>query len=151
VHNPEGPAIEDLDSLPWVSKVYRRDLDITRYNVPVPAQPVHLLLHLARLSGALHFLSVAPYALWASLAPAFFGRCRQRSPLRARTVSQRQGDLLSRRHLQLPQRAHDRAVQQAEAAQLHLELHLARHHRLRHPEGDEGSRLPPADRGLRIG
>src|SRR5579883_2224284 len=24
-HNPEGPKIEDLDSLPWVTKVYKRD------------------------------------------------------------------------------------------------------------------------------
>src|SRR5919206_704622 len=39
VHNPEGPAIEDLDSLPWVTKVYKRDLDITRYNVPFLLNP----------------------------------------------------------------------------------------------------------------
>ena len=30
-------------------------------------------------------------------------------------------------------------------------LHVARHHRLRHAEGHEGSRLPAADRRLRIG
>ncbi len=30
----------------------------------------------------------------------------------------------------------------------HLVLHLARHHRSRHPEGHEGRRLPAADRGL---
>ena len=39
VHNPEGPAIEDLDALPWVSKVYKRDLDVTRYNVPFLLNP----------------------------------------------------------------------------------------------------------------
>src|SRR5215813_2969364 len=39
VHNPEGPAIEDLDSLPWVTKVYKRDLDVTRYNVPFLLNP----------------------------------------------------------------------------------------------------------------
>src|ERR1700704_2645650 len=39
VNNPEGPAIEDLDSLPWVTKVYKRDLDITRYNVPFLLNP----------------------------------------------------------------------------------------------------------------
>ena len=27
VHNPEGPVIENLDELPWVTKVYKRDLD----------------------------------------------------------------------------------------------------------------------------
>ncbi len=39
VHNPEGPPIEDLDALPWVTRVYRRDLDITRYNVPFLRHP----------------------------------------------------------------------------------------------------------------
>jgi hopanoid biosynthesis associated radical SAM protein HpnJ len=39
VHNPEGPAIEDLDALPWVTKVYKRDLDVTRYNVPFLLNP----------------------------------------------------------------------------------------------------------------
>jgi hopanoid biosynthesis associated radical SAM protein HpnJ len=39
IHNPEGPAIEDLDALPWVTKIYKRDLDITRYNVPFLLNP----------------------------------------------------------------------------------------------------------------
>jgi hopanoid biosynthesis associated radical SAM protein HpnJ len=39
VHNPEGPAIENLDALPWVTKVYQRDLDVTRYNVPFLLNP----------------------------------------------------------------------------------------------------------------
>ena len=39
VNNPEGGYIEDLDALPWVTKVYKRDLDITRYNVPFLLNP----------------------------------------------------------------------------------------------------------------
>ncbi len=39
VTNPEGPAVENLDALPWVTKVYRRDLDVTRYNVPFLLHP----------------------------------------------------------------------------------------------------------------
>lgn len=39
VNNPEGPAIENLDELPWVTKVYKRDLDITRYTVPFLLHP----------------------------------------------------------------------------------------------------------------
>ena len=39
VHNPEGPAIENLDALPWVTNVYKRDLDVTRYNVPFLLNP----------------------------------------------------------------------------------------------------------------
>ncbi len=39
VHNPEGGYIESLDSLPWVTKVYKRDLDFRRYNVPFLLHP----------------------------------------------------------------------------------------------------------------
>jgi hopanoid biosynthesis associated radical SAM protein HpnJ len=39
VNNPEGPVIENLDELPWVTKVYQRDLDVTRYNVPFLLNP----------------------------------------------------------------------------------------------------------------
>lgn len=38
-HNPDGPVIENLDELPWASKVYKRDLDFTRYNVPFLKNP----------------------------------------------------------------------------------------------------------------
>jgi hopanoid biosynthesis associated radical SAM protein HpnJ len=39
VHNPEGGFIENLDELPWVSKVYKRDLDFRKYNVPFLLNP----------------------------------------------------------------------------------------------------------------
>jgi hopanoid biosynthesis associated radical SAM protein HpnJ len=39
VHNAEGGFIEDLDALPWVTKVYKRDLDFRRYNVPFLQNP----------------------------------------------------------------------------------------------------------------
>ncbi|MCS7316218.1 MAG: hopanoid biosynthesis associated radical SAM protein HpnJ, partial [Bryobacteraceae bacterium] len=39
VHNPEAPPIENLDALPWVTKVYQRDLDIHRYSVPFLLKP----------------------------------------------------------------------------------------------------------------
>lgn len=31
IHNPERELIHDMDALPWVADVYRRDLDISRY------------------------------------------------------------------------------------------------------------------------
>ena len=31
VHNDDRPVLEDMDSLPFVSPVYRRDLDYTKY------------------------------------------------------------------------------------------------------------------------
>jgi hopanoid biosynthesis associated radical SAM protein HpnJ len=39
VNNPERPPIENLDELPWVSKVYQRYLDVRRYNVPFLLNP----------------------------------------------------------------------------------------------------------------
>jgi len=39
VHNTEAPYIEDLDALPWVTKVYKRDLDFRNYNVPFLLNP----------------------------------------------------------------------------------------------------------------
>jgi hopanoid biosynthesis associated radical SAM protein HpnJ len=39
VHNPEGPQITDLDSLPDVTDIYKRDLDIRKYNVPFLLYP----------------------------------------------------------------------------------------------------------------
>jgi hopanoid biosynthesis associated radical SAM protein HpnJ len=39
MHNPEGGFIENLDELPWVTKVYQRDLDFRRYNVPFLLNP----------------------------------------------------------------------------------------------------------------
>jgi hopanoid biosynthesis associated radical SAM protein HpnJ len=39
VHNPDRPQITDLDSLPHVTDIYKRDLDVTRYNVPFLLHP----------------------------------------------------------------------------------------------------------------
>ena len=39
VHNPDRPELQDLDSMPHVTDVYRRDLDVTRYNVPFLLYP----------------------------------------------------------------------------------------------------------------
>jgi hopanoid biosynthesis associated radical SAM protein HpnJ len=39
VHNPDRPVIQNLDALPFVVEVYKRDLDITKYNVPFLLHP----------------------------------------------------------------------------------------------------------------
>lgn len=39
VHNSDRPAVEDLDALPFAVDVYKRDLDITRYNIPYLKHP----------------------------------------------------------------------------------------------------------------
>ena len=39
VHNPDAAQIQDLDSLPHATEVYKRDLDVTKYNVPFLLHP----------------------------------------------------------------------------------------------------------------
>src|SRR4051812_10630964 len=39
VHNPDRPQIQDLDALPHVTDVYKRDLDVRRYSVPFLLHP----------------------------------------------------------------------------------------------------------------
>ncbi|HMX28115.1 MAG TPA: cobalamin-dependent protein, partial [Blastocatellia bacterium] len=39
VSTPPEPLVTDLDKFPWVTPIYRRDLDITKYNVPFLLNP----------------------------------------------------------------------------------------------------------------
>jgi hopanoid biosynthesis associated radical SAM protein HpnJ len=39
VHNPDRPQMGNLDAMPWATKIYMRDLDVTRYNVPFLQHP----------------------------------------------------------------------------------------------------------------
>ena len=39
VHNPDAPDVADLDALPDVVDVYKRDLDVRKYNVPFVLHP----------------------------------------------------------------------------------------------------------------
>jgi hopanoid biosynthesis associated radical SAM protein HpnJ len=39
VHNPDRPVMDDLDAMPHVTDIYKRDLDVTRYNVPFLLYP----------------------------------------------------------------------------------------------------------------
>lgn len=58
VHTPEGGFIENLDELPWVTKVYKRDLDFRRYNVPFLLHP-YIALYTSRGCPAL-----CTFCLW---------------------------------------------------------------------------------------
>src|ERR1700749_2186106 len=33
-HKPDRPQVEDLDAKPWLTDIYKRDIDVTKYNVP---------------------------------------------------------------------------------------------------------------------
>jgi hopanoid biosynthesis associated radical SAM protein HpnJ len=39
IHNPDRPQVENLDAMPWVTDIYARDLDVTKYNVPFLLHP----------------------------------------------------------------------------------------------------------------
>lgn len=39
VHTKQRLPIENLDALPWVTPIYKRDIDVTRYNVPFLLHP----------------------------------------------------------------------------------------------------------------
>ncbi len=39
MHTPDRPPLEDLDSLPFAVDIYKRDLDITKYNIPFLGHP----------------------------------------------------------------------------------------------------------------
>jgi hopanoid biosynthesis associated radical SAM protein HpnJ len=39
VHNPDRPLIEDLDRLPFVVDIFKRDLDFAKYNIPYLLYP----------------------------------------------------------------------------------------------------------------
>jgi len=69
VNNPEGPAIEDLDALPWVTRVYKRDLDITRYNVPFLLHPF-VAMYTSRGCPAL-----CTFCLWPQTHSGTAGAC----------------------------------------------------------------------------
>jgi hopanoid biosynthesis associated radical SAM protein HpnJ len=61
-HNPEAPQVEDLDALPWAAKVYKRDLDFRRYNVPFLKHP-YVALYTERGCPALCTFCLWPQTL----------------------------------------------------------------------------------------
>ncbi len=103
VHNPDRPQLEDLDSMPWATKVYKRDLDVTRYNVPFLLHPF-IALYSTRGCPA-----QCTFCLWPAnpertrLAQALDGRCGRRTSLGQEELPRSEGVLFRRRHLQHPE------------------------------------------------
>src|SRR6202046_4236650 len=62
VHNPDAPQIQDLDALPHVTDVYKRDLDVSRYNVPFLLNP-YVSLYTTRGCPALCTFCLWPQTL----------------------------------------------------------------------------------------
>jgi radical SAM superfamily enzyme YgiQ (UPF0313 family) len=78
VHNPEGGTIENLDELPWVTKTYKRDLDITRYNIPFLRHPF-VSFYTSRGCPAM-----CTFCLWPQLIPDTGGGCAPATTSRLR-------------------------------------------------------------------
>ena len=68
---PKAGFIENLDELPWVTKVYKRDLDFRKYNVPFLLNPFMSFYTSRGCPAHVHVLPVAADAFGPSLAPAF--------------------------------------------------------------------------------
>ena len=71
-HNPDRPQVEDLDAMPWATKIYKRDMDVTKYNVPFLLHPYISLVLDARMPGAVHVLPVAADAERPCVAQALY-------------------------------------------------------------------------------
>ena len=73
VHNPSRPMLQtaELDSLPFATDVYQKDLHDRELQRAVPAAPVRFVLHGARMPGAVHLLPLAADAFRPRLAHAF--------------------------------------------------------------------------------
>jgi len=61
-HTPDRPVVQDLDALPDVTDVYKRDLDVTRYNVPFLLHP-YVSLYTTRGCPALCTFCLWPQTL----------------------------------------------------------------------------------------
>ena len=107
---------EDLDALPYVTKIYKRDLDVTRYNVPFLLHP-YVSLYTTRGCPA-----QCTFCLWPQTLSGHPWRKRSTDDVAAEMakakelLARREGIFLRRRHLQHPEGAHHRAVREAEAA-----------------------------------
>jgi hopanoid biosynthesis associated radical SAM protein HpnJ len=62
VHTPDRPQVQDLDALPDVTAVYKRDLDVTKYNVPFLLHP-YVALYTTRGCPALCTFCLWPQTL----------------------------------------------------------------------------------------
>ena len=151
VHNPDRPQVEDLDAMPWATKIYKRDMDVTRYNVPFLLHP-YIALYSTRGCPA-----QCTFCLWPQTLSGHAWRKRSTDDVAAEMAWAKQNFPEVKEFFFDDDTFNIQKVRtielccEAEAARHHLELHFARDHRLRHAEGDEGSRLPAADCGLRVG
>ena len=148
LHNPDRPAVADLDALPDVVDVYKRDIDPRRYNVPFLLYPF-VSLYTTRGCPA-----QCTFCLWPQTLSGHPWRKRSTDAVAAEMAKAKEYwpwvkefffdddtfNIQKARTIEL--------CSQAEAVEADLVLHLARYYRLRDPEGNERIRLPAVNRGL---
>ena len=89
IHNPEREMIQDMDTLPWVADVYKRDLQIEKYFIGYLQHPYVSHLHRPRLPGAMHFLPLAADHRRAQISRPFAAKCRRRNGLHEENFSRK--------------------------------------------------------------
>src|SRR5256885_15257714 len=100
------------------------------------------------MSGAVHLLSMAANIERTCVAEAFYRSSGGGDGQGERILAQCEGVFLRRRYLQHPEGTYHRTLREAEAAEHHMVMHLACHHRLRHAQGHARSGMPAADRWI---
>src|ERR1035438_10578442 len=99
----------------------------------------------------MHVLLVATDTQWTPVAQALDRRSGGGNGEGQGILAVGERVFLRRRHLQHSEGSYHRTLHQAETVEPDLVLHLTRHYGLRDAEGNERVRLPPVDRGLRVG
>ena len=88
-HNPEREMIQDMDTLPWVADVYKRDLRDRKIFHRLPAASLHQHVHRPRLPGAMHLLPLAADHRRTQISRPLAAERRRRNGLHEENVSRR--------------------------------------------------------------
>jgi hypothetical protein len=95
-HTAARSVDENLDALPWVTRVYKRDLDNREVQHPVDALAVRVHLHHARVPGPVHVLPLAADDERAPVQQAVGRRRHRRDDLGEGEPPRREGVFLRR-------------------------------------------------------
>ena len=98
VHNEDRAILENMDELPFVTPVYKRDLVDRELFQRLSQAPLHFVLHRPRLQIALHVLPVAADHRRPSLPHPQRRACDRGADVGAKGISAGQGILLRRRY-----------------------------------------------------
>ena len=141
--------IQDMDTLPWVADVYKRDLQIEKYFIGYLLHPYISHVHRPRLPGAMHLLPLAADHRRPQIPRPLAAERRRRNGLHEENLPAGARIFLRRRHLHREPAARPRNRQEARPARRPLELQQPREPGLRHDKIFQGQRPAPVPRRLR--